>query len=72
MDAGIKQKIAESSFAWFNKVNPAAVMCESFFSLNIYEDYKRYLQCVVTMIITIVVFITLGLLMTRRRKYASL
>ena len=72
MDASIKQKIAESSFAWFNKVNPAAVMCESFFSLNIYEDYTRYIQCVVTMIITIVVFITLGLLMTRRRKYASL
>ena len=72
MDAGIKQKIAESSFAWFNKVNPAAVMCESFFSLNIYEDYTRYIQCIVTMIITIVVFITLGLLMTRRRKYASL
>ena len=72
MDASIKQKIAESSFAWFNKVNPAAVMCESFFSLNIYEDYTRYIQCVVTMIITVVVFITLGLLMTRRRKYASL
>ena len=72
MDASIKQKIAESSFAWFNKVNPAAVICESFFSLNIYKDYTRYIQCVVTMIITTIVFVTLGLLMTRRRKYASL
>ena len=72
MDASIKQKIAESSFAWFNKVNPAAVICESFFSLNIYKDYTRYIQCVVTMIITTVVFVTLGLIMTRRRKYASL
>ena len=72
MDASIKQKIAESSFAWFNKVNPAAVICESFFSLNIYKDYTRYIQCVVTMIITTIVFVTLGLIMTRRRKYASL
>ena len=72
MDASIKQKIAESSFAWFNKINPAAVICESFFSLNIYKDYTRYIQCVVTMIITSVVFVTIGLLMTRRRKYASL
>ena len=72
MDASIKQKITESSFAWFNKINPAAVICESFFSLNIYKDYTRYIQCVVTMIITSVVFVTIGLLMTRRRKYASL
>ena len=72
MDASIKQKIAESSFAWFNKVNPAAVICESFFSLNIYNDYSRYIQCVVTMIITSAVFVMLGFFMTRRRKYASL
>ena len=72
MDASIKQKIAESSFAWFNKVNPAAVICESFFSLNIYKDYTRYIQCVVTMIITSAVFVMLGFFMTRRRKYASL
>ncbi len=72
MDASIKQRIAESSFAWFNKINPAAVICESFFSLNIYKDYTRYIQCIVTMIITSVVFVAIGLLMTRRRKYASL
>ena len=72
MDASIKQKIAESSFAWFNKVNPAAVIVESFFSLNIYKDYTRYIQCIVTMMITSVVFVTIGLLLTRRRKYASL
>ena len=72
MDGGIKQRIAESSFAWFNKVNPAAVMCESFFCLNIYEDYTRYIQCMVTMVITSVIFVTIGLLLTRRRKYASL
>ena len=72
MDSSIKQKIAESSFAWFNKVNPAAVICESFFSLNIYNDYSRYIQCVVTMIITSAVFVMLGFFMTRRRKYASL
>lgn len=72
MDASMKQKIAESSFAWFNKINPAAVICESFFSLNIYKDYTRYIQCVVTMIITSVVFVALGMFMTRRRKYASL
>ena len=72
MDASMKQKIAESSFSWFNRINPAAVICDSFFSLNIYEDYTRYIRCVVTMIITSVIFVALGMFMTRRRKYASL
>lgn len=72
MAGDMKQRVAESSFAWFNKINPAAVICESFFSLNIYEDYTRFIRCIVTMAITVVVFISIGFFCTRRRKYASL
>ena len=71
MDGGMKQKVAESA-PWFNKVNPAAVICESLFSLNIYEDYTRYTRCMITMLVMTAVFMVLGFVMTRRRKYASL
>jgi len=71
MDGGMKQKVAESA-PWFNKINPAAVICDSLFSLNIYEDFERYNRCVLTMLITTALFIFLGFMFTRRRKYASL
>lgn len=71
MDGSMKQKVAESA-PWFNKINPAAVICESLFSLNIYEDYRRYTQGIVTMVIMTLLFVTMGFMMTRRRRYASL
>ncbi len=71
MDAGIKQRI-EHTFPLFNRINPAAVISEALFSLNIYEDYARYTRCMVTLVITIAVFTAIGFLFTRRRKYASL
>ncbi len=71
MDGGMKQKVAESA-PWFNKINPAAVICDSLFSLNIYEDFERYNRCVLTMLIMTALFIFLGFMFTRRRKYASL
>ena len=67
----MKQKVAENA-PWFNKINPAAVICDSLFSLNIYEDFERYNRCVLTMLIMVAIFIALGFIFTRRRKYASL
>ena len=71
MDGSMKQKVAENA-PWFNKINPAAVICDSLFSLNIYEDFERYNRCVLTMLIMVAIFIALGFIFTRRRKYASL
>ena len=71
MDAGIKQKI-EHVFPLLNRINPAAVISEALFSLNIYEDYTRYTGCMLRLCITIAVFTAIGFIFTRRRKYASL
>ena len=71
MDGNMKWKVAETA-PWFNKINPAAVICESLFCLNVYEDYERYGRCMLTMIIMIIALTVLGFVMTRRRKYASL
>lgn len=57
---------------WFNNINPAAVVCDSFYCLNMFDDYGRFITKLITMAVTIVIFTALGFIMTRRKKYASL
>lgn len=57
---------------WFNDINPAAVISDAFYCLNIYDDYERFTVKIVTMLIMTVVFCLGGFLLTRRRRYASL
>lgn len=57
---------------WVNKINPVAVMSDSYYCLNMYSDYRRFLEKVVVMLIYVAVFTVLGILFTRRKKYASI
>lgn len=57
---------------WFNKINPAAVISDTFYCLNIYDNYDRFFEKIITMLIMIFIFSAGGFLLTRRRKYASL
>ena len=34
-----------------NHINPAAVMSDIFYSLNMYDDYSRFFRCIITLII---------------------
>ena len=57
---------------WFSNINPAAVISDSFYCLNIYNDYERFTVKIVTMLITSAIFVLLGFILSRRKKYASL
>ena len=71
MVGNIKADIA--AFApWINKINPAAIISDSFYCLNVYSDYSMYIEKIVSMLILIACFTIGGFLLTRRRKYASL
>lgn len=66
-------KAVVSTYApWFNEINPAAVISDSLYCLNFYDDYTRFTQKIVTMLFMSVVFMLIGFFLTRRRKYASL
>lgn len=56
----------------FNKINPAALISDLFYCLSIYDDYRRYTENVVILLIMSVVFTFGGFLFTRRKKYASI
>ncbi|MEE3466875.1 MAG: ABC transporter permease [Eubacterium sp.] len=55
-----------------NALNPVAVVTDAMYYLNMDADLSRYLVKLLTMGGFTVVFIVLGILMTRRKKYASL
>ncbi|MBR5682716.1 MAG: ABC transporter permease [Ruminococcus sp.] len=71
MVGNMKAVVAEKA-PWFNNINPVAVISDCFYCLNIYEDYDRYFTKLITMAVTIVIFITLGIISSRRKKYASI
>lgn len=55
-----------------NDLNPVAVICDALYYLNMDADLSRYLWKLLSMGIFTLAFIVLGILMTRRQKYASL
>ncbi|MBO4696378.1 MAG: ABC transporter permease [Lachnospiraceae bacterium] len=71
MMGNIKGILAEKA-PWINRINPVAIISDSFYCLNMYSDYRRFITKIVAMAIYIGVFTVLGVLLSRRKKYASL
>ena len=55
-----------------NRLNPVAIVSDTFYCLNMYGDYRRFFTKVVAMLCYIVAFTVFGVLFSRRKKYASL
>ena len=70
MMANMKLFIAEK-MPWFNNINPAALISDCFYCLNIYEDYGRFISKLINIAVITVIFIFLGFISSRRKKYAS-
>ncbi|MCH5192597.1 MAG: ABC transporter permease [Oscillospiraceae bacterium] len=71
MVGNIKMLIAEKA-PWVNDINPAAVISDSLYCLNIYNDYERFTVKIISMLIISAIFVLLGFVLSRRKKYASL
>lgn len=71
MAAGIKDTI-EHSVPFVNDINPAALISDSFYALNIYDTYGRFTQNMLFLGIGAVVLAVVSYLMVRRSRYASL
>ena len=69
---GQMKGIIAEHIPWLNKINPATVVADSLFSLNMYSDYRRFITKIVGMLIYIVAFTAIGVLFARRKKYASI
>jgi ABC-2 type transport system permease protein len=54
-----------------NKINPAAVLTDAFYTLNIYGVGNRYFNDLILIAAESLVFLVLGLVLARRCRYAS-
>lgn len=54
-----------------NRINPAALITDCFYALNVYDTYDRFFRNIITMGIMSVVLVAIGILILRRNKYAS-
>lgn len=55
-----------------NRINPAALIVKAFYSLNIYDTYTRYHQCMITLAGITVLLCIGSYLLVRRERYASI
>lgn len=71
MVSNIRPYLAEH-IPFFHSINPASLISDLFYCLNLYSDYQQYFYKLATILVMAVVFTAIGFLLTRRRKYASL
>ena len=67
---GVKDSI-EHTVPIINRLNPAALIVDSFYALNIYDTYDRYIRNMATLGGMTVVLLIISFLILRRNKYAS-
>lgn len=68
---GIKDSI-EHTAPIINRINPAALIVDSFYALNIYDTYDRYIRNIAILGIMSIVLLVVSFMILRRNKYASL
>jgi ABC-2 type transport system permease protein len=71
MASGIRPYLVEH-VPLFHSINPASLICDLFYCLNMDGNYQRYLVKLGTILGMSVLCTMIGFLLTRRRKYASL
>ncbi len=55
-----------------NRINPSAVISDAFYTLNMYGVSDRFYRSIMYIVGLTVVFVVAGLIMSRRKSYASL
>ncbi len=70
MAPDIKYMLAE--YPIISGLNPATLISNALYSLNIYDTYERYFGCILTMAIMSVVLMTASILIARRETYDSI
>lgn len=57
---------------WVNKVNPAALISDSFYALNVYDSGMTFWYNILTLVLMSIVMIGIGCMVGRRKRYASI
>lgn len=66
------RNIIEHHAPIINKLNPATLIADSFYALTMFDTYERYFTNIITLAIIGVLSLAAAILLTRRKRYASL
>lgn len=69
---GNMKNIVENSFPILNRINPAALITDCFYSLNIYDDLSAYIRSCASLAVITILFCLGSFFVMRRKKYASI
>lgn len=69
---GNMKYIIEKSCPIINRINPAAIISDCFYSICVYNDMNLYIRCIMSMGIWTVIFAVCSINILRREKYANL
>lgn len=69
---GTMRMVVEKYAPFVNRINPAALISDSFYALNNYDTLTRYTGNILTLLLMTALFLIISILVTRRNTYASL
>lgn len=69
---GTMRMVVEKYAPFVNRINPAALISDSFYALNNYDTLTRYTGNILTLLLMTALFLIISMLVTRRNTYASL
>lgn len=67
---GIKDMV-EHNFPILNRINPAVLISDSFYALNVYDNYTKYFQNIGIMAAMSILLVIISSFILRRNRYAS-
>lgn len=68
---GSMRIVVENKAPIVNKVNPSALIADSFYALIVYPSHERFWQNIIMLCVESLVFYIGGIVFIRRKKYAS-
>lgn len=69
---GNMKDIVEKSAPFVNRINPASLIADAFYCINVYDDTARYYRSLATLVVMCVVLVMASFFMVRRECYDSI
>ena len=69
---GNMKDIVEKSAPFVNRINPASLIADAFYCINVYADRDRYLRSLLTLAVMCVLMLGASFLIVRRERYDSI
>lgn len=60
------------SVPFVNRINPASLISDAFYCINVYDDMTRYYRNLITLAVMCVVLVMASFFMVRRERYDSI